>query len=508
MKTYLRKKTINGREYFYDMTPYWDKEKKKIRYHSKYLGVQKKNGIEKIRTHLPRNIFVYGPFIPVLRIIRELGIESILDSLFGKEDRNVILVLAAARAIRSLPMDLVHTWYDGTYLVREYPCDVSSQHISRLLDDIGNSSIPDRFFSAFSSRMKPESSLLYDITTIASYSVNNMFEYGHAKDHGDLPEINLSLVMERRRFLPILFEIYPGSIVDVSTLAITLDRIRNLVPAVVIILDRGFFSLDNLRLLHEYGYIIAATYSRKEVKHVFSANMRVLDSADNTIMYNDKPIFAMHVEFSIGDLAVKGYLYHDLDLEARERSSFHRRIREVMDAVEKADPKKKRTAQIAQVRSMEGEYYRYIRTTIRNGKYHAQARNNAISQRENRMGRFMLVYRGEYSPIECLDLYRDKDRVEKAFEILKADLDVFPLRERKTSTIRGLVFILFLSLMVRLAMRRMLAESRLNRKYSLDKAFLELEKMQVMEIDGKIIERERTKKQSDILEALQSVTCT
>ena len=108
---------INGREYFYEMAPYWDREKKKIRYHSKYLGVQKENGIEKIGTHLPMNIYAYGPFIPVLRIIRELGIESILDSLFRKEDRNAILALAAARAIRSLPMDLVHTWYDGAYLV-------------------------------------------------------------------------------------------------------------------------------------------------------------------------------------------------------------------------------------------------------------------------------------------------------------------------------------------------------------------------------------------------------
>ena len=124
------------------------------------------------------------------------------------------------------------------------------------------------------------------------------------------------------------------------------------------------------------------------------------------------------------------------------------------------------------------------------------------------MGRLMLVYRGEYSPIECLDLYRDKDRVEKAFEILKTDLDIFPLRERKPSTVRGLVFILFISLIVRLAMRRMLAESGLNRRYSTDKVFLELEKLQMMEIDGEMFERERTKKQGDILEALQSVTCT
>ena len=508
LNTYIRKKEINGREYFYEMTAYWDREKKKTRYHSKYLGVQKENGIEKIRTHLPRNIFVYGPFIPVLRIIREMGIESTLDSFFNREDRNAIIAFTAARAIRSLPADLVRTWYDGTYLSREYPCDVSSQHISRLLNDIGDSAIPDRFFSAFSSLMKPQSSLLYDITTIASYSTNSIFEYGHAKDHADLPEINLSLVMERKRSLPVLFEIYPGSIVDVSTLEITLKRISNLVPEIAIILDRGFFSLDNLRLLHDHGYIISATYSRKEVKHVFSANMKRLDSADNTVIHNGRPIFAMHVDFSIMDLSLKGYLYHDLDLEMRERSNFHRHIRDAMDAMERTVPGEKRNAQIAQIRSIEGEYWKYIRTTVRDGKYHTEARNNAISQRENRMGRFLLVYRGEYTPSECLDLYRDKDRVEKAFEIMKTDLDIFPLRERKPSTIRGLIFILYLSLIVRLSMRRMLTESGLNRKYSLDKLFLELEKLQIMEIDGKMIERERTKQQNEILKAIQSITCT
>ncbi len=83
--------------------------------------------------------------------------------------------------------------------------------------------------------------------------------------------------------------------------------------------------------------------------------------------------------------------------------------------------------------------------------------------------------------------------MEKAFEIMKTDLDIFPLRERKPSTIRGLIFILYLSLIVRLSMRRMLTESGLNRKYSMDKVFLELEKLLIMEIDGKMIEKERTK---------------
>ena len=256
-------------------------------------------------------------------------------------------------------------------------------------------------------------------------------------------------------------------------------------------------------MAHEY--IIAATYSRKEVKHVFSSSMMKLDSADNSNIYHDRPIFAMRVDFSIGGLRVKGYIYHDMDLEIRERSSFHRHIRDVMDTIEKTEPDERGPARI---RAICGEYCKYIKTTVKEGKYYVQARNNAISQRENRMGRFMLVYSGEYSPIECLDLYRDKDRVEKAFEILKSDLDIFPLRERKPSTIRGLIFILFISLIVRLSLRRMMTESGLNRRYSMDKMFLQLEKLQMMEIDGKMMERERTKKQRDILDALQSVTCT
>ena len=87
------------------------------------------------------------------------------------------------------------------------------------------------------------------------------------------------------------------------------------------------------------------------------------------------------------------------------------------------------------------------------------------------------------------------------FEILNIDLYIFPLRERKPSTISGMVLILFISLIVRLSMRRMTSESGLNRKYPMDKIFLELEKLQMIEIDGKM-----TKKQKDILEALKLIT--
>jgi transposase len=114
------------------------------------------------------------------------------------------------------------------------------------------------------------------------------------------------------------------------------------------------------------------------------------------------------------------------------------------------------------------------------------------------MGRFLLVCRGDYTPLECLSIYRNMESMEKAFRTLKTDLDIFPMRVRKESTIRGILFVFFLSLIMRNALMNW---------YSLERMLLELEKLHVAEDgSGNITELERTKKQKDILDALEKIS--
>ncbi len=87
------------------------------------------------------------------------------------------------------------------------------------------------------------SELLYDITSLPSYGSAEILEYGHAKDHPELQQINLGMVTERSRNIPLFFEIYSGSIPDVVALNRTVESIRKLIPKIEIILDRGFFSV-------------------------------------------------------------------------------------------------------------------------------------------------------------------------------------------------------------------------------------------------------------------------
>ena len=78
------------------------------------------------------------------------------------------------------------------------------------------------------------------------------------------------------------------------------------------------------------------------------------------------------------------------------------------------------------------------------------------------------------------------------------------MRVRKELTIRGMLFILFKSPIIKKAYMRGMISSGLMKKYSLEKVILELEKLHVVvDASGNITEPERTRKQKAILEMIE-----
>ena len=69
------------------------------------------------------------------------------------------------------------------------------------------------------------------------------------------------------------------------------------------------------------------------------------------------------------------------------------------------------------------------------------------------------------------------------------------------------MFIFLISLIIRTALMRGMISSGLMKKYSLEKLILELEKLHVVEdANGSMSELGRTRKQKDILDALEKVS--
>ena len=101
-----------------------------------------------------------------------------------------------------------------------------------------------------------------------------------------------------------------------------------------------------------------------------------------------------------------------------------------------------------------------------------------------------------------LSLYRERDEVEKKFDDLKNELDAMPLRVHKVETLQGLLFVFFISLILRAILLRRAREAKLLDKKSIEEILMELAKLRAVKVGGKWRLTEISKKQRTILEKM------
>ncbi len=517
MKKYTRIKIINGREYAYEITPYYDPKTKNTRQKSKYLGaVQSDGSIRKVRQKLPRNSFSYGQFIPALHVISELKVDEILTRTFGEARTKLLLALAMNRALRPVAFHNVRNWYEGTILVKEYgDLPLSSQNISKVLSATGQSSAPYEFCKSFTRSRPSADTLVYDITSLSSYSdLISLLEYGYNRDGLSLPQVNLSMVLDKERGIPVLFDVYPGSVPDVSTFKNTLTKLGDCgAKSFRLVLDRGFFSSDNVMdmLDAELDFVIPAKASLKEVKNLISKNHTKKEDPSFLRLYQDRTLFVKDVTVRIKsdekEKDVPAYLYYDLRRAQEQKDAFYKALRRCVEQIEEARPRSwQKPAKV--VGGIAKKLVTFIRWKKMDGnRISVTLKKKAISQRVNKMGFTVLLYNGDHTWDGALTLYREKDIIEKIFQVLKRDLEAMPMNVQSTETMKGFVFVTFLALIIRFRLIRMLKDAGLGRKWSVDKFLLEMEKLSKVEMEnGEMFTTEITKKQRELMEAL-GLTC-
>jgi transposase len=72
-------------------------------------------------------------------------------------------------------------------------------------------------------------------------------EYGYFRSDLDLPQVNVSLVESAASGIPVFYDIYLGSVVDITTVRNTVDILRSAGPNdVTFIMDPRMFSSSNI----------------------------------------------------------------------------------------------------------------------------------------------------------------------------------------------------------------------------------------------------------------------
>jgi len=520
MKSTRRIKVKNGIEYWYEETPYYDKEKKQIRHKSKYLGrnvdgqpIKMRTATDEVKEIIkPKSMtikssFDYGSIFVLQSIMAELKIDRYLENLLPSSEVSMIRVLAFNRIIRPMAMKNVDSWYKGTVLAFDSPqIKLSSQRLSELLCRLGESNIPDRFMSQLIEGTCTKDTLIYDITSLSSYSqLINLLEYGYNRDGEALPQINLSLILNKDNGIPVMYDLFPGSISDVSTLSGTLKKVKaHGIQNYVAIMDRGFFSLANLCELMHNGilFVMAAKLQLNDLKHLLTEAQKDIEDVKYIHKFNKDPIFAKPITFKIDSIEVHGYAYYDPKLEQNEKQTLLSRLYDIGEELLKVRLKKNSNPFVIFKEKAHG-FGNYFDWHVIDDHFDVSIKQNAASQRMNKMGKYILFYSGDFDCMTCLSLYRERDEIEKSFKTLKNEMDILPLNTHGEKTTKGFIFIAFLSLIIRTRLITMMRNSGLIDKYSVELLLLQLEKMRKIALaDGQIFITEMTKKQREILQAL------
>lgn len=503
--SYIIKQMIRGKPYAYEVTARWDKEKKQSRQKRTYLGRIDEETGEIVPKTAEREVSLsktFGPAYLLADLAEQAGLVDRLRAAFGPK-AEAILAAAAMRIIRPEALRNLQLLLEESYLpeLLDLKQDMGSQRLSELLISIGKDERAVKDF--FRSQVRKEDVLIFDITSLSSRSRRlDLLEFGSDYRFTGMQQVNFGMVVSMETAMPLFYKLFPGSITDVVTLKNLMQDARDLgVQKCTFILDRGFYSITNVeRMIQEdMDFIMPLPFGKGLAKTLVSRSNRPLDDPRSACIY-DGEVYRVHESSSdFAGRKVKSFVIVGDKRMMDERRTLYSRVTDIEHALEGRDWHPRMRVVLRSVAKRLAPLF-----SIKNvdGKVHVERRRNAMAQALNRCGKLILLTSTDMNWHGALTIYRQRFEVEAEFDQLKDPLDIEPLRVSSSESFRGLMFIAFVSLVLRTFMMRRAAEAKLLDKRWIDDMLLELAKLKVTKIGETWRLNEVTKKQRDLLVAL------
>ena len=307
-------------------------------------------------------------------------------------------------------------------------------------------------------------------------------EFGKAKDDKNLPIINLALAFDRNNKVPLFYEQYPGSINDVSQFKYLVSKIVEYkYKDIGFILDRGYFSRDNIKCMDDNGYkFIIMTKGCKSLVSALIMKMKGSFETERTCSIKGYRVYGTTLQHKLYDNDPKDRWFHIYF--SPEKMAFERNCLET-----------KLDRMSAELRKLEGReieipdnYRHYFDCHYANGKFiYAKERNDVISKELLLCGYFSIISSEKMTAQDAYILYKSRDASEKLFRADKSFLGSKSMRVCSEKSLSAKIFIEFIALIIRNRMFNLLKTEML--KLDVRKNFLtvpaairELEKIEMV----------------------------
>ena len=487
----------SGTVYLYEDESYWDKGKGYSTHKRTCIGKSGSNGKpiynkyyktrERIQeltadSNKPKEVssttFV-GETLVLDKVTGKTGISCILTESMGERDARKIIGLAYYQICRGKALSNAEDWLDqrGFGDLR-----LSSQRVSELLERLKDDKI-NTFFKLWAHKHAKGGNQLFDLTSVSTYGKRNPYaEYGYNRDRESLEQVNMALLTSCGSGLPLWYEMLPGSMSDKVVLDHVLSMMSKMeVPKFTFVGDRGFYSERNLKLLSGNGYkfTIPVPYNIGWQKKLIADHRDALVRPDNLLEDRGSIMYGKTVYKTSDHGRTWYHIYFDPARKDKVIASFMQRLRVAKDELE--------DNRLVESHSTLYDQYFIVKDTPARGRkvtYNDDAIQEFI---DSDSCYWVLISTSAKSADEALQQYRERNGVELYFDDEKNLLDMRRLKNHNEQTIRGKIFVTFISLIILAQLRKMMnaVEEKKRRYWSEHDMLRKVETYAMVHFEGK-----------------------
>ena len=462
--TFIRYKTFGKQEYAYQIKSYWDSKTQKPKQKTLYLGVvvDKSKKIFEKRLSLPKQeklILDFGDSYFIKEFFEKVKFSKLIEEVFG-DKKDFFLSLINYRLCYPSAMRFSKTWFEGNYAKICYPnTDLSSQRISDFLKFLGDENLQRKFFKQYiPNYAESNEGIIIDATSLPNQIHMPITQWGLSGEEID-KQIRFLLVVDKKNSMPLFFRYFSGNIVDVSTLKNTIKELQKFgIKENYVYMDAGFFSEDNILELYnqEINFLTRLPSIRTIYKELIISEAKNIERYENVVQYGKRALFIKQKRMNLFGKEAFAYIILDPERKGRETKNF-------------------------------------LLQNIKN-------KENSIEELEYGMmkrGIMILVSSFNLKNEDVVPAYYVRQTAEKLFGFSKDDLSLLPLRIHNEESLRGFLFMQFVTLIAFVHIK-----NKLGKEHNVEEILLKLRNLKCKVYDDEIIICEPNKQQKEILENL------
>ena len=395
-----------------------------------------------------------GTYLVLRRIIAEYHLDEMIGNIIGKNS-GLFLDLAVYSIIAENNAGLYYPDYAFNHpLFTDRMKIYSDSKVSAFINSItGDQS--RAFLDEWNEKQDHSQKIYisYDSTNKNCQAGDIDFvEYGHPKEDTGAPVINYSVAYDRNNAKPLYYEDYPGSIVDVLQLQYMLEKAGGYgYENVGFILDRGYFSKENIHYMDKYGYeFVIMMKGMKEL--VKSLVLEVKGTFEEDRRYSIR-------DYKVSGITVKKQLYPSDEKERyfhifyndRKRSSEHEAIEAKIDRMAECLHKHEGTKYEIKGSGF-AKYFDliYYNKGKKDEKFmYGRELCDVINEEIRLCGYFVIITSEKMTAAQALELYKSRDASEKLFRGDKSYLGNKGFRVHTSESVHAKIFIEFVALIIR-----------------------------------------------------------